>query len=70
MPQSPFAPADSSRQRWQFSIRGMLIFTASVAIGLSVMQINKSCWFAGQISRDLDDAEIIKTGWLGGAWQR
>jgi hypothetical protein len=67
MPQSPSIPPESTRQHWQFSIRGMLIFTASVAIGFSAMQINKNCWFGcSGVSRRSDDYSIIKTDWCGG----
>jgi hypothetical protein len=69
MPQSPFASSDSPRQKWQFSIRGMLIFTASVAIGTSVSQTNISNWltiFATQRTDFRQPIEIIKTGWGGG----
>ena len=69
MPQSPFAPAESVRQRWQFSIRGMLIFTVSVAIGASVSQTKLSSWVAFIPTDAFDQNKVpldIKTGWCGG----
>ena len=70
MPQSPFAPAESARGRWQFSIRGILLFTASVAIGASVSQINLSSWMAF-VSLDVYNEwrvpTDIKTGFFGGS---
>ncbi len=73
MPQSPIALAESSRQRWQFSIRGMLIFTASVAVGASVSQIDLAQWltifagYAGEWKNFRQPREVIKTG-FGGAF--
>jgi uncharacterized Tic20 family protein len=70
MPQSPFAPSESARQRWQFSIRGMLIFTASVAIGLSIWQTKLSCW--SNYGYNYSEKELahghesFRSGWSGG----
>jgi hypothetical protein len=67
MPHPPTALPAPSRRRWQFSIRGMLIFTASVAVGLSAMQINKNCWFgSGEVAQGVKDVSMLKTGWQGG----
>jgi hypothetical protein len=37
--ESPFASADSARHRWQFSLRGLLLFMVSVAVGASVVEV-------------------------------
>jgi hypothetical protein len=69
VPQSPFASPENSRQRWQFSIRGMLLFTISVAIGASVSQINIAYWltiFAVPQTNFRQPVEVIKTGFGGG----
>jgi hypothetical protein len=65
MPQLPFAVPESSRQRWQFSIRGMLLFTASVAVGISVWQTKLVCWSAYGFNYS-PRREDIHSSWSGG----
>jgi hypothetical protein len=68
MPQSSFNSAESDRRRWQFSIGGLLLFTASVAVGLSAMTIEKCCWFgSGEFDRERKDfADCIIACWPAG----
>jgi hypothetical protein len=64
--QSPFAPTDNTPKRWQFSIRGMLIFTASVAIGASVWQAKLASWTSQGTLGVPEKQEFIRSGWAGG----
>jgi hypothetical protein len=67
--QSPFAPVDSAHHRWQFSIRGLLVFTVSVAIGASFSQVSLANWVAFislDVYHEYPPPPDIKTGWAGG----
>jgi hypothetical protein len=65
LPTTPDAESPTDRRRWQFSIRGMLIFTTSIAIGLSAMLVHQNCWFG--TGRAPDDFTVsIGEGWIGG----
>lgn len=69
MSQSPFAPVETARHRWQFSLRGLLIFTASVAVGASVWQAKLASWTSQGTSPSFSEPskqEFIKSGWAGG----
>jgi hypothetical protein len=48
MSQPPDNPSEPLHNRWQFSLRGMLLFTLSVAIGASVVKCNVHNWIGDQ----------------------
>jgi hypothetical protein len=64
MSQPPDNPSDHKLNRWQFSLRGMLIFTVSVAIGAAVARCDMQSWFG--VSSYTPNQQIIRMSYGGG----
>jgi hypothetical protein len=64
MLQSPLQTTESPLSRWQFSIRGLLLFTASVAVGISFGLTKLESWSIYGFT--CNDGKAIMTGWCGG----